>query len=146
MIKTVIKEPKVVLYYIQDLCHKYKRHRMDRYRKKIYEHEYKDMLTTKLSNNVHYGLVIPVVAVTKVLEDHFGINGYMALRIHCIDVDTQSDKVTVGIKLCRPGYLIGRGGKDIDAVTQKLSEVFSRKTIINITEVKIDNNFPQDNW
>ena len=58
------------------------------------------------------------------------------MGINSISVDTQSDEaVTVTITLNRPGLLIGKGGKDIDAVRERLSKLFGRETNIDIEEI-----------
>jgi ribosomal protein S3 len=89
------------------------------------------------------GVFSPVLVVTKTLEQHFGFEGYNRLKIHGVDVDTQqTDHIIVTIKLHRPGLLIGRGGKDIDAVTRLTTMNFGKTTKIHIVEVKDDINIP----
>lgn len=69
-----------------------------------------------------------------VLLEHFKRIDW--LGIHSISVDTQSDEaVTATITLARPGLLIGKGGKDIDAVRERLSELFGKETNIDIKEI-----------
>ena len=65
------------------------------------------------------------------------------MRIHGIDVETQDkNNITVTIRLNRPGWLIGRGGTDIDAVRDMLERYFNKTTKINLVEVKNDVNIP----
>ena len=81
--------------------------------------------------------------VYKMLEKYFGFRGVYLLRIHGIDVDTQdANTITVTIRLNRPGLLIGKAGKDIDAVRDMLERYFNKKTRIDIVEVKNDVNVP----
>lgn len=67
---------------------------------------------------------------------------YYRLHIRGIQVDTQGDVITVKISLRRPGLLIGGRGKDIDAITEKLTKVFGVETKILIDEIKKDINEP----
>ena len=65
------------------------------------------------------------------------------MRIHGIDVETQDkNNITVTIRLNRPGLLIGKAGKDIDAVRDMLERYFNKTTKINLVEVKNDVNIP----
>jgi small subunit ribosomal protein S3 len=58
-------------------------------------------------------------------------------------VETQDkNNITVTIRLNRPGLLIGKAGKDIDAVRDMLESYFNKGTKINIVEVKNDVNVP----
>jgi ribosomal protein S3 len=88
-----------------------------------------------------------VLIVSKMLEKHFGFIGYYRLNIHGIDVDTQQDDaIEVIIKLRRPGLLIGKGGKDIDAVNSMLERYFCKIVHINIVEIKNDVNVPYSDY
>lgn len=137
--------------YVLDACHRIKMWRLNRFRKHIYDYEIGCYLNDNI-RDTYYGNVIsdmkigvfsPVLVVTKTLEQHFGFEGYHRLRIHGVDVDTQKkDRIDVTIKLHRPGLLIGRGGKDIDAVSELLSNNFGKTVKIHIVEVKDDINIP----
>lgn len=137
--------------YVQDVCHRIKMWMLNKFRKHIYDYE----IGCRLNDNIrdtYYGNVIsdmkngvfsPVLVTTKTLEQHFGFEGYNRLKIHGVDVDTQQkDWIDVTIRLHRPGLLIGRGGKDIDAVCELLSNNFGKTTKIHIVEVKDDINIP----
>lgn len=136
---------------ILDICHRIKMWRLNKFRKHIYDYEIGCYLNDNI-RDTYYGTVIsdmkigvfsPVLVVTKTLEKHFGFEGYNRLKIHGVDVDTQKkDQIDVTIKLHRPGLLIGRGGKDINAVCELLSNNFGKTTEIHIVEVKNDNNIP----
>ena len=79
-------------------------------------------------------ILFPCSVVSMVLLEHF--KRVDLLGIHSISVDTQSDDcVTATITLARPGLLIGKGGKDIDAVMERLSELFGKETNIDIKEI-----------
>ena len=79
-------------------------------------------------------MLFPCSIVSMVLLEHFKRIDW--LGIHGISVDTQSDEaVTATIALAHPGLLIGKGGKDIDAVRERLSELFGKETNIDIKEI-----------
>ena len=137
--------------YILDICHRIKMWRLNKFRKHIYDYE----IGCRLNDNIrdpYYGNVIsdmkigvfsPVLVVTKILEKHFGFEGYNRLKIHGVDVDTQQkDQIDVTIRLHRPGLLIGSRGKDIDTVSELLSNNFGKITKIHIVEVRDDINIP----
>lgn len=137
--------------FIGDTYHKCRMGMLDWFRKKIYNYEIKETLNGKLSDpywgypvsDLRVGVLCPVMIVYKMLEKYFGFRGVYLLRIHGIDVDTQDDNtITVTIRLNRPGLLIGRAGKDIDAIEDMLMRYFNKKTRIDIVEVKNDVNVP----
>lgn len=71
------------------------------------------------------------------MEKYFGFGKYIMLRIHGIDVDTkEKDKVTVTIKLNRPGLLIGKAGTTLTAVKDMLEKYFKMPTDVKIIEVQ----------
>jgi predicted RNA-binding protein YlqC (UPF0109 family) len=124
---------------------------LDWFRKKIYNYEIKETLNGKLSDpywgytvsDLRVGVLCPVMIVYKMLEKYFGFRGVYLMRIHGIDVDTQdANTITVTIRLNRPGLLIGKAGKDIDAVRDMLESYFNKGTKINIVEVRNDVNIP----
>lgn len=79
-------------------------------------------------------MLFPCSVVSMVLAEYF--QRVDLLGVHGISVDTQSDEVvTATIALVRPGLLIGKGGKDIDAVRERLSELFGKETNIDIKEI-----------
>ena len=137
--------------YILDTCHRIKMGILNKFRKWVYDYEIKCYLNDNI-RDPYYGNVIsdmkigvfsPVLVATKTLEQYFGFEGYHRLRIHGVDVDTQQkDQIDVTIRLHRPGLLIGKGGKDIDAVSELLSSNFGKTTKIHIVEVKDDINIP----
>ena len=137
--------------YILDTCHQIKMGILNKFRKWIYDYEIECYLNDNI-RDTYYGTVIsdmkigvfsPVLVVTKTLEKYFGFEGYNRLKIHSVDVDTQrKDQIDVTIRLHRPGLLIGRGGKCIDAVSELLSNNFGKTTKIHIVEVRDDINIP----
>ena len=88
-------------------------------------------------------IIITVLVVTKVIEEHFGFNTCMGLSIHGINVNTQlEDVVEVEITIHYPGRFIGKGGKDIDAIKERLEGIFLRRVNISIKEMRSDKNEP----
>ena len=137
--------------FIKDTYHKCRMCILDWFRKKIYNYEINEVLDSKISypyrrytvSDLRVGVLCPVMIVYKMLEKHFGFRGVLFMLIHGIDVDTQdANTITVTIRLNRPGRLIGKGGKDIDAVRDMLERYFNKATKINIVEVKFDINNP----
>lgn len=137
--------------YILDTCHRIKMWRLNRFRKHIYDYEIgcylndniRDPYYGDVISNMKIGVFSPVLVATKTLEQYFGFEGYHRLRIHGVDVDTQqNERIDITIRLHRPGLLIGRGGKDIDTVSNLLSENFGKQVKIHIVEVKNDINIP----
>lgn len=137
--------------YILDTCHRIKIGILNKFRKWIYEYEIgcylndniRDPYYGDVISDMKIGVLSPVLVVTKTLEKHFGFDSYNRLKIHGVDVDTQQkDRINVTIRLNRPGLLIGRGGMDIDAVSELLSDNFGKTTKIYIVEVKDDINIP----
>ena len=135
--------------FIKDTYYKCRMGILDWFRKKIYNYEINEALNYKLSD-IYYGYIVsdlrvgvlcPAMIVYKILEKHFGFLGVCKMRIHGIDVNTQdTNTITVTIKLNKPGCLIGKGGKDIDAVRDMLERYFNKATKIDIVEVKNDVN------
>lgn len=137
--------------FIGDTYHKCRMGMLDWFRKKIYNYEIKETLNGKLCDpywgytvsDLRVGVLSPVMIVYKMLEKYFGFRGVYLMRIHGIDVETQDkNNITVTIRLNRPGLLIGKGGKDIDAIRDMLESYFNKGTKINIVEVKNDVNVP----
>ena len=135
--------------FIKDTYYKCRMGILDWFRKKIYNYEINEALNYKLSD-IYYGYTVsdlrvgvlwPAMIVYKILEKHFGFLGVCKMRIHGIDVNTQdANTIAVTIKLNKPGCLIGKGGKDIDAVRDMLERYFNKATKIDIVEVKNDVN------
>jgi hypothetical protein len=128
--------------------------RLNRYRRKIYEYEFGEVLEKPIADQLYgdiisslsNGILCPVVVVTKVIENYFGFYKYTMLRIHDIITDTQSQTISVDIRLNRPGYIIGKGGKDIDSIKNKLEEIFKRPVDIRLHEIKNDKNIPYTSY
>lgn len=139
-LKVYLRHPKYVVTDIRFYIKKYKEDYKFWLRKKILNnflnsesctYTYKTRHEYKPFNNA---MLFPCSIVSMVLLEHFKRIEW--LGIHTISVDTQSDEaVTATIALARPGLLIGKGGKDIDAVRERLSELFGKETNIDIKEV-----------
>ena len=137
--------------YVKDICHSIRMGILNKFRKWIYDYEINEYLNVYISDpyygtrvsNLRVGVYSPVLIVSKMLEKHFGFRGYFNMHVHGIDVDTQQeDAIEVTIRLNRTGYLIGKGGKDINAITDMLERYFCKRVRINIVEVSEDVNIP----
>lgn len=113
----------------------------------IYDYEINEVLGITLREayfgeylinpDLKVGILCPETVVRKMMEKYFGFEKYLRLRIHGIEVDTKvKDKVTVTIKLNRPGQLIGKAGTTVSAIKDMLEEYFKMTTDIRIVEVK----------
>lgn len=153
MRKWIIAKWHWLLDRIDDWQFQYKHNKITKMRKKVFEMDleanarpvrYDGYGVSNLTDrNPNYWIFSPVEAVENVLKLHFiDSRRYYRLHIQGIQVDTQGDVITVKISLRRPGLLIGGRGKDIDAVTEKLTKVFGVKTQILIYEIKKDINEP----
>lgn len=138
-----------MISYIKNTLHKIHIWLLDMFRKQIHKYEFGKVLNLKICDNISgepiselpVGVFCPVMVVSKTLENYFGFYGYLRLKIHGIDVDTQNkDAIEVTIRIHRPGMLIGKGGEDINAVEKLLTDYFCKRVIIHISEVKRDIN------
>lgn len=138
--------------YIKGSFHKIRKGIINIFRKCIYNYEFKEALNHKVedsyyeyasSRDLKVGVLCPATVVTKMMENYFGFEKSLMLRIHGIDVDTQSESaITVTIKLNRPGLLIGKAGCHIDNLEKMMTKYFNKKTDVRIVEVKNDINIP----
>lgn len=139
--------------YIKGTFHKIRKSILNKCREKVYKYEFNEALSHTIgdsfyegyagSPDLRIGVLCPVTVVSKMLEKYFGFEKILMLRIHGIDVDTQSaDAITVTIKLNRPGLLIGKAGCHIDDLEKMMTKYFNKKTDIRIFEVKNDVNLP----
>ena len=139
-LKVYLRHPKCIVQDMRFYTKKYKEKYEFWFRKKILNnflnsesctYTYKTRHEYKPFNNA---MLFPCSIVSMVLAEYF--QRVDLLGIHSISVDTQSDEaVTATIALARPGLLIGKGGKDIDAVRERLSELFGKETNIDIKEI-----------
>lgn len=91
----------------------------------------------------YIGILSPLNVVMKTIDSYFLPDTVQRMGIMGIWVDTQDTEVNkVEVYIKRPGLLIGKGGKDIEYIERKLSEIFCKKTVLNITEIKKDVNEP----
>lgn len=138
--------------YVKGTFHKIRKSILNKCREMVYNYEFKEVLNHKVedsyykyasSRNLRVGVLCPATVVSKMLEKYFGFEKSLMMRIHGIDVDTQSaDAITVTIKLNRPGMLIGKAGCHIDNLGKMMTKYFNKKTDIRIVEVKNDVNLP----
>lgn len=126
---------------------KIRQHFLNKCRNYIYDYEINEALDITLREayygeylinpDLKVGILCPETVVHKMLEKYFGFEKYLMLRIHGIDVDTkEEDKVTVTIKLNRPGLLIGKAGTTLTAVKDMLEKYFKMTTDVKIFEAK----------
>lgn len=137
---------------IKGTFYKIRKSILNKCREMVYNYEFKEVLNHKIeesyyegsvTSDLKVGVLCPAMIVAKVIEKHFGFEKSLMLRIHGIDVDTQSsDAITATIKLNRPGLLIGKGGCSINSLEAELTKYFNKKTDILIVEVKNDVNLP----
>ena len=53
-----------------------------------------------------------------------------------VAIERAADTVTVTIKTAKPGIVIGRGGKDVDALRQRLEKMTGQRVRVNVEETK----------
>lgn len=77
--------------------------------------------------------------VRKILYNFFSNTDKIQLAIFITNVEFKelSDQVNVIITTHRPGTLIGKGGRYIGSLAKHLTEVFSKKTKIDIKESEL---------
>ena len=132
---------------IKGYIRKIRQHFLNKCRDYIYDYEINEVLGISLREayygeylinpDLKAGILCPEMVVHKMMEKYFGFERYVRLRIHGIEVDTkEEDKVTVTIKLNRPGLLIGKAGTTLTAVKDMLGEYFKMTTDIRIVEVQ----------
>ena len=141
--------------FVEDIRFKIKMGILKKCRDRVFNYEISEYLNCRISDpyygtpvsDLRVGVLSPVIIVTKMLEKHFGFEGYYRLHIHGIDVNTQGDEdIKVTIRLGRPGLLIGRSGKDVYAMECLLRSYFNKTTKIHIVEVKSDRNMPMSEF
>lgn len=124
--------------------------KIDKLKNKIIEKESKDILkqySLITENNKYikgsYAIYNPIIIFYNILRLIYGKNGIQMLKVFSIEINTQfENKISIFIQLKRPGILIGKGGRDYDALKEKCEEIFKREVDINIQEVKQDINEP----
>lgn len=59
-----------------------------------------------------------------------------AAGISRIDIDRSAGKITVTIHTGKPGMVIGRGGKGVTELKEKIEKFTAKKCVLNIIEIK----------
>lgn len=76
--------------------------------------------------------------IKNILEDEYDTNSYsysiQSLGVTKIIAKETKKEVKITVRLCRPGLLIGKGGRTIDMVTTRLTEYFGKPVTIHIEE------------
>lgn len=132
---------------IKGFRRKIRRYFLNKCRDYIYDYEINEALGVTLRDTYYgeylinpdlkAGVLCPETVVHKILEKYFGFEKYLMLRIHGIDVNTKEEnKVTVTIKLNRPGLLIGKAGTTLIVIKNLLEKYFKITTDIKINEVQ----------
>ena len=62
---------------------------------------------------------------------------YYATGISHIDIERSANRITLNIFTAKPGLIIGRGGKDIEALKKEIEAFLGRPANINIMEIKV---------
>ena len=156
LIKLYCKEPKQIRYGIRDFKNKTQRKFFKKLKRMVYDWENKTFyninITDHYKNNAYqeyyfydktvtFARLNPVIVVMRELDIYFEHLG--RLEIQNLEVDTQNEElITVIIHTKRPGFIIGKGGSTMDYFTKRLTELFGKKTQINIIEIKNDINEP----
>ena len=148
-----VKNPSIIKNSIKEWWRNRIYIKMKSYRDKYYEYEDKiyyrsvSPYVNKFDQTPNCSIFNPVVTVIRTLEQYFSDSGFKLLMIGGVDVNTQEEEaIVVTIKLQSPGILIGKAGKDIEAITTILSDKFNKKTVIEIKEIKNDINRRVFNW
>ena len=90
------------------------------------------MINSKVANIVFYLLLnVFIFTLIKIYRRT------PLLNIQGITMDYSNDDfIKVNITTERPGLIIGKGGKDIDNLTENLTEYFGKKVNVNLIETK----------
>jgi small subunit ribosomal protein S3 len=63
-------------------------------------------------------------------------SGYTEAGISLVEIDRQSNKVTITIHTARPGVVIGRGGQRVDEMRANLENLIGKKIQLSILEIQ----------
>ena len=75
------------------------------------------------------------------LVEDYNIRKFLKKRLYSagistIEIERASDKVRITIYTAKPGYVIGKGGAEIEKVKKELAKFTDKKLIVDIKEVK----------
>lgn len=100
------------------------------------ENEYDEVYVNEPFKGCKYSLFSPIECIYLAFNEIY----YCSLQrfnIQGITMDYSNDNfIKVNITTERPGLIIGKGGKDIDNLTEKLTKCFGKKVEINLIEMK----------
>ena len=150
MLNIYLKNPHLIIEVIKNKFKKLHLWYLNMLRKRIAKYEFKYFTTNVCDpyynvpiGNMKLGIFTPILVVTKAIEEHFGFHACTGLYIHGINVNTQVDDVVeVEITIHYPGRFIGKGGKGVNAIQERLEGIFLRKVVIHIKEMRTDKNEP----
>ncbi len=63
-------------------------------------------------------------------------NAHRNAAISDVVIDRTADTVTVTVVTAKPGVIIGRGGRDVDALRQRLEKELGKRTRVNVEEAR----------
>lgn len=101
------------------------------------EDYYEGIYVNKSFKGCKYSLLSPIECIYLAFNEiyHCSLSRF---NIQGITMDYSNDDfIKVNITTARPGFIIGKGGKDINNLTEKLTECFGKKVEINLIEMKI---------
>ena len=75
------------------------------------------------------------------MVEDYNIRKYLKKRLYCagisdVEIERASDRVRITIFTSKPGFVIGKGGAEIEKVKTELTQVTDKKLIVDIKEVK----------
>ena len=79
---------------------------------------------------------------SRLLHEDFKIRNYVKERLRRAEISkieierTESDTVKVIIHTARPGYVIGKKGQEQEALKSKLQEMFGKKFVVDVKDIK----------
>lgn len=75
------------------------------------------------------------------IEEDYRIRGYLKSKLHLaavsrIGIERAGKYLRVNIFTARPGIVIGKGGQGIEGLRTELEQITTRKTFVNVMEIK----------
>ncbi|MFC2035956.1 30S ribosomal protein S3, partial [Chloroflexota bacterium] len=64
-------------------------------------------------------------------------SGYADAAVSLVEIERQSNQVTVTIYTARPGIVIGRGGQRVDEMRRHLEQLVGKRVQLNIQEIQL---------
>lgn len=102
-----------------------------------------EYFVTHKFRNCHYAITNPIECVYFALNEVYSGTNVRVQGI-TMDYEESSDYIKVNILSERPGLVIGYHGRDIDNLTEILTNYFGKKVKVNVVEFKT--NFVYRNY